>query len=108
MNTHGGGQDLAKEAEIIFGDQNEKWVRKRKAGAVKNTGTKEEAMDGEGEGEPWSDMTGKQKCPLGLSLRSLDKTPEGLTEKKDVPIQEEVSGKEGGTWIAQKRDQLEN
>lgn len=59
VNTHGGGQGLAKEAEIIFGDQDKKWVRKRKAGAVKTTGTKKEAMDGEGKGEPWSDMTGK-------------------------------------------------
>lgn len=45
MNTRGGGQDLAKEAEIIFGDQNRKWVRKRKVGVVKTTGTKKEAMD---------------------------------------------------------------
>lgn len=52
-------------------------------------------------------QTGKQMGPLGLSLRSLDKTPEGLQEK-GVPIQEEVSRKEGDTWIAQKRDQSEN
>ncbi|RMC06432.1 hypothetical protein DUI87_15866 [Hirundo rustica rustica] len=50
MNTHGGGQDLAKEAEIIFEDQNKEWVKKRKVGAVKTTGTKKEAMDGEGNG----------------------------------------------------------
>lgn len=62
-------------------------------------------MDEEGKGEPWSDMTGKQKCPLGLSLRNLDRTPEGLREKKEIPIQKEASGKEGGTWIAQTRDQ---
>lgn len=91
MNTHGGRQDLAKEAEIIFGDQNKKRVRKRKVGAAETEGTKKEAMDGEGKGEPWSDITTKQKCPLGLSLRNLDKTPEYLREKKDIPIQEEAS-----------------
>lgn len=50
----------------------------------------------------------KKKGALGLSLRTLDKTPEGLQEKKDVPIHEEASGKEGNTWIPQTRDQLEN
>lgn len=52
MKTHGGWQGLAKEAEIIFGDQDKKWVRKREVGAVKTTGTKKGAMDGEGKGEP--------------------------------------------------------
>lgn len=108
INTHGAGQGLAKKAESIFGDQNKKWVRKRKIGAVKTTGTKKEAMDGVGKGKLWSEMNGKQKCPLGLSLRKMDKTPEGLWQKKDVSIQEEASGKEGDTWIAQKKDKWEN
>lgn len=64
MNTHRGGQDLAKEIEIIFGDQSKEWARKRKGGAVKTTGTKKEAMDGGWKKEmeePWSDMTGKKR-----------------------------------------------
>lgn len=48
------------------------------------------------------------KVSIRAVSEELGKTPEGLQEKKGVPIQEEGSRKEGDTWIAQKRDQSEN
>lgn len=55
------------------------------------TKTKQEARDGEWKGGPWSDITGKQKGLVGLSLRNLNRSPEGL--RKGISIQEEASGK---------------
>lgn len=77
-------------------------------GQLKPQGQRRKLWMEKGMEETWSDMPEKQKCPLGLSLWNLDKTPEGLWEKKNVPIQEEGSGKEGNTWIAQTINQLEN
>lgn len=42
-------------------------------------------------------MTGKQKGPVGLSLRNWDRPPDGLREKQDIPPEKDTSGMEGGT-----------
>lgn len=73
------------------------WGEEKESREVMTTETKQEARDGGGKGGPWSDRTGKQKGLVGLSLRNLDRPPGGLREKKDIPTQEEASGKEDGT-----------
>lgn len=73
------------------------WDQEKESWEVVTTETKREARDGGGKGGLWADMTGKQKGPVGLSLRNWDRPPEGLREKQDIPTQEEASWKEGST-----------
>ena len=71
------------------------WGQENESREVVTAETKQEARDEGLKGQPWSDMTGKQKGPVGLSLRNLDRPSEGLRKKQDIPTQEEASGKGG-------------
>lgn len=50
MNTHGGGQGLAKEAEIIFGDQERNGSGKGKLGQLKPQGQRRKLWMEKGRG----------------------------------------------------------